>query len=83
MFAMSVLQPVIGGWIDSGKAVATAAGLTGDAADLAAGQATLTRMMLLPATLIVLFAILIVWVKKNKASDKSATGSKSPAYVHA
>ena len=83
MFAMSVLQPVIGHWIDSGKAVATAAGLTGDAADLAAGQATLTRMMLLPATLIVLFAILTVWVKKNKASDKSAVGSKSPAYTHA
>lgn len=83
MFAMSILQPVIGHWIDAGKAVATAAGLTGDAADLAAGQATLTRMMLLPATLIVLFAILTVWVKKTKANDKAATGTKSKEYAHA
>ncbi len=83
MFAMSVLQPVIGRMIDSAKAAATASGLTGDAADLVAGQATLTRMMLLPATLIVLFAVLTVWVKKIKANQKSATGAKSPAYANA
>ncbi|MEO6098454.1 MAG: MFS transporter, partial [Fibrobacteria bacterium] len=83
MFAMSVLQPVIGHWIDSGKAVATAAGLTGDAADLAAGQATLTRMMLLPAALIVLFAILVVWVKMNKAEVKTGTSAKAPHYANA
>jgi len=41
MFAMSVLQPVIGKMIDSAKASAAAAGLTGDAAELAAGLATL------------------------------------------
>jgi MFS family permease len=83
MFAMSVLQPVIGRMIDSAKATASASGLTGDAMELAAGQATLSRMMLLPGALIVLFVILTLWVKKMKANQKSETGSKSREYAHA
>jgi len=44
MFSSSIFQPIIGGWIDSNKASAIASGLAGDAADLAAGQATLSNM---------------------------------------
>jgi MFS family permease len=40
MFSSSMFQPIIGGWIDSNKAAKVAEGLAGDAADLAAGQAT-------------------------------------------
>jgi MFS family permease len=83
MFAMSVLQPVIGRMIDSAKATAAASGLTGDAADLVAGQATLARMALLPVVLIGLFAVLALWVKKMKADKKTETGVKSKEYAHA
>jgi len=58
MFSSSMFQPIIGGWIDENKAAKVAEGLAGDAADLAAGQATLSNMMLFPAILIVVFAVL-------------------------
>ena len=37
MFATSLWQPVIGGWLDAERAAAIASGLSEDAADLAAG----------------------------------------------
>ncbi|MEY2793719.1 MAG: hypothetical protein RJA76_1711 [Bacteroidota bacterium] len=58
MFSSSMFQPIIGGWIDSNKATKAAEGITGDALDLAAGQATLSNMMIFPAILIVVFAVL-------------------------
>lgn len=64
MFSSSMFQPIIGGWIDENKAVKVAEGLAGDAADLAAGQATLSNMMIFPAILIVVFAILYFTRKK-------------------
>jgi MFS family permease len=72
MFSSSIFQPVIGGWIDSSKAAASDAGLTGDALELASGQATLTKMTLFPAILIVAFTVLLFWVKKMKAGETSA-----------
>jgi MFS transporter, putative metabolite:H+ symporter len=68
MFSSSMFQPIIGGWIKSNKATAEAGGLAGDAADLAAGQATLTNMMIFPAILIVAFAILYVVTRKKQAA---------------
>ena len=64
MFSSSMFQPIIGGWIDQNKAVAVGQGLTGDVADLAAGQATLSNMLLFPAILIVAFAGLYFFGKK-------------------
>ena len=58
MFATSLWQPVIGGWLDSERAAAIASGLGEDAADLAAGQATLDNLAIFPAILIILFGIL-------------------------
>lgn len=66
MFSTSIWQPIIGGWIDASRAEGTAAGLTGDALELAAGQATLQKMVAFPAILIVLFTILILWMRKRK-----------------
>ena len=66
MFSSSMFQPIIGGWIDKNKVVAVSSGLTGDVADLAAGQATLSNMLLFPAILIVAFAILYFSGKKVK-----------------
>jgi MFS family permease len=69
MFSSSIFQPIIGGWIDSDKAEAAAQGFTGDELELVAGQATLGTMTLFPAILIVLFTILLFWVKSMKASS--------------
>lgn len=65
MFSSSMFQPIIGGWIDKNKAVAVGQGLVGDVADLAAGQATLSNMLLFPGILIVAFAGLYFFGKKT------------------
>jgi predicted MFS family arabinose efflux permease len=66
MFSSSMFQPIIGGWIKSNKAIAEGQGLTGDVADLAAGQATLTNMLIFPGILIVAFSILYFMMKKKQ-----------------
>jgi hypothetical protein len=66
MFSSSMFQPVIGGWIQKNKTVAEASGLVGDAADLAAGQSTLSNMLLFPAILIVAFVGLYIYSKKTQ-----------------
>ena len=68
MFSTSIWQPIIGGWIDSARVKATSMGLEGDALELAAGQATLQTMITFPAILIVLFTILLFWMKSKKAA---------------
>lgn len=65
MFSTSIFQPIIGGWIDSAKETAAAAGLTGDALELTAGQATLQTMVTFPAILVALFTILLLWMRKR------------------
>ena len=65
MFSTSIFQPIIGGWLDSEKATATAKGLTGDLAELTAGQATLDNIAIFPAILIVAFAGLFFYMKKR------------------
>jgi MFS transporter, putative metabolite:H+ symporter len=67
MFSTSIFQPIIGKWIDTAKAEQTAAGLTGDAMELAAGQSTLSTMAMFPAILIVAFVILYFWQNKKSA----------------
>lgn len=65
MFATGIWQPVIGHWLDNARNAATASGLGADAADLAAGKATLDNLSLFPLALIVLFSILIVVLKRQ------------------
>ena len=83
MFSTSIWQPIIGGWIDKARAEATATGLQGDALELAAGQATLAKMITFPLILIGLFIILFIWVRTRKTragrlkvADVSLAGSK-------
>lgn len=71
MFSTSIWQPIIGSWIDADRAAASTNGLEGDAMELAAGQATMQTMTIFPVILIVLFVILLFWMKK-----------KSPAAAH-
>ncbi|QEH44110.1 MFS transporter [Chitinophaga sp. XS-30] len=68
MFSTSIWQPIIGGWIDKARERATMRGLEGDAIELAAGQATLLKMMIFPLILIVLFTILLFWMRKRKSN---------------
>jgi putative MFS transporter len=67
MFSTSIWQPIIGGWIDSATEKAAATGLEGDALVLAAGQDTLRTMVAFPLVLIVLFTILLFWMRSKTA----------------
>src|SRR5688572_2972693 len=73
MFSTAIWQPIIGGWIDSARESASSTGLTGDALELAAGQATLQKMITFPAILIVLFTILLFWVRSRKTAAAAAS----------
>ena len=71
MFSTAIFQPIIGSWIDSARAKGTAAGLTGDALELATGQDALMKMLAFPAILIVLFTIFFIWQKNTKKITES------------
>jgi MFS family permease len=64
MVGLSLCQPIIGKWLDSEKEIAVAKGLTGEAAELAAGQATLGNIAWFPAILILAFGSLFLFRKK-------------------
>jgi MFS family permease len=70
MLSTAIWQPFIGGWIDKAGAEAAASGLQGDALELAAGQATLQRMIIFPAILIVAFIILLFWMRNRKTASQ-------------
>jgi MFS family permease len=72
MFSTAIFQPIIGGWIDASRATQSAAGLAGDALELAAGQETLQKMLLFPGILIVLFIIFFIWQKGSKPAGAAA-----------
>jgi MFS family permease len=69
MLSSYFMQPIIGRWIDGNKAEAAAEGLTGDALELATGQATLQTINLFPIILIVLFTILYFWMRNRKKQE--------------
>ena len=67
MFAVSMWNPVIGGWLDAERENATAGGLSAQDAELVAGQATLDNLALFPLALVVLFGVLYFVMKKRTA----------------
>lgn len=64
MVGLAIFQPVIGGWLDTERSAALASGLSAEAAELAAGQATLDNIAIFPAILVVIFGALFVFRKK-------------------
>jgi len=58
MFAVSIWNPVIGSWIDASREAAAKTLMDPAAIELAAGQATLTKMSVFPLILIVTFGVL-------------------------
>lgn len=69
MFSVSMWNPVIGGWLDDAKAEAIANGVTGDAVELVAGQATLQSLAMIPGVLIIAFGVLFVLRKRFAHSE--------------
>lgn len=67
MFSTSIFQPIIGRWIDAERVEKTTTGLAGDALELAAGQATLTKMTTFPIILIVAFALLFFFMRNRRS----------------
>ncbi|MDW3192081.1 MAG: MFS transporter [Cytophagales bacterium] len=67
MLGLSIFQPIIGGWIDGHRAAKSAEGLSGDALELAAGQATLANIAILPVILIAFFVVVFIWQRKQQA----------------
>jgi MFS family permease len=72
MFSTAIFQPIIGSWIDASRVAEEKAGLVGASLELAAGQATLEKMMLFPGILIVLFVIFFVWQRGVKPAASAA-----------
>ncbi len=67
MFSTSIFQPIIGRWIDAERVEKATTGLAGDALELAAGQATLTKMTTFPIILIVAFALLFFFMRNRRS----------------
>lgn len=74
MFATGIWQPVIGGWLDSERSEALASGMSVEAADLAAGQATLANIAIFPTILIVAFGILFFFRKQLQVTGERMFG---------
>lgn len=73
MLSTAIFQPVIGRWIDIDKSKAALSGLSGDQLDLVSGQATLAKIAIFPAILIVLFIVFFLWQKKSKPVLEAAS----------
>lgn len=68
IFALSLWNPVIGGWIDSAREKATAEAVTGVSSELVAGQSVLADLALFPAVLIIAFVFLYIFMNKRNAN---------------
>lgn len=73
MVGLAIFQPVIGRWMDTERSKALASGLAGDAAELAAGQATLDNIAIFPGILVVVFGVLFFMRKKLKPAGQTAS----------
>ncbi len=68
MFAVSMWNPVIGGWIDSARQQALSVNTDPQMAELAAGQATLANLSIFPFVLIIAFTGLVLFMRKKQAN---------------
>jgi len=78
MFSLTLWNPVIGSWIDSAREKANAAAFAGVDPELVAGQNVLANLTFFPATLIITFTVLYVYMHKKKVNkEKSSTEAAS------
>jgi MFS family permease len=76
MFAMTIWNPAIGGWIDTARKTAEESGLTGAAVDVAAGQGALSKLVLFPIILIVCF--LALYLVRNRLLETAEPIASEP-----
>ena len=81
MFAMTIWNPIIGGWLDEASAAGVAAGLEGVAAEVYAGREVLSTMTLFPVALVALFTLLYLWVRNRKTSSELVTEQQAAAHL--
>jgi len=72
MLSSYFMQPIIGGWIDSNRAVGSEQGLGGENLELFVGQETLTTMLTFPGILILFFTILYFWMRNRQPASSLA-----------
>lgn len=72
MFALTIWNPIIGGWIDSARAKAEASGAQGSAIEVAAGQGALSQLVYFPVVLIAVFAVL--YFARKQLEDTAEQG---------
>ena len=72
MFALTIWNPIIGGWIDNARASAEASGLEGSAVEVAAGQGALSQLAYFPAVLIAVFGLLYIVRRRLENSAEGA-----------
>jgi len=72
MLSSYFMQPIIGGWIDSNRAVGSEQGLGGENLELFVGQETLTTMLAFPGILILFFTILYFWMRNRQPASSLA-----------
>lgn len=65
MFSVSLILPVMGKWMDNAKAKAIAEGIDPIKAEALAGSDTFLKVAIMPAILLVIFAVIYV-VRRNK-----------------
>ena len=65
-------RPIIGGWIDSNRALGSEQGLGGENLELFVGQETLTTMLVFPGVLILFFTILYFWMRNRQPASSLA-----------
>jgi MFS transporter, putative metabolite:H+ symporter len=68
MLFTGLAQPVVGSMMENFKKSATTSGMTDKAADLFAGQATLSNLLFLPMALVVAFGALWFLMRKNNSN---------------
>ncbi|MEQ8469771.1 MAG: MFS transporter [Marinoscillum sp.] len=66
MLGLSIFQPIIGSWIEGHRKTLSSEGLAGEALELAAGQATLANIAIIPIVLIGAFIVVFIWQRKHK-----------------
>ena len=76
MFAVSMWNPVIGGWIDSARDSAENLNLTAQQMDVLVGQEVLTKLLTFPLVLILVFAVLF-WVMRRPDGQLAAAPAQS------
>ena len=65
MFAVSMWNPIIGSWIDSAREQASTQALAPALQELAVGQEVLTKLMVFPMILIMVFALLYYLLRND------------------